>query len=146
VECDVCGREMRKWPLPPSQWQDEVWSCSWCYAMTSVGGEAFEIARPPYMPVDMRWERAVADELPADVAHAFGSVDRTLCGLERSGISPSDHLWFPERGEACDACRQAAEVVDERWPRNMRGTDARVSVSRRVRCVGSQLCCQVTAL
>ncbi|MGY0062601.1 hypothetical protein ACWY4P_39725 [Streptomyces sp. LZ34] len=99
--------------------------------MTSVGGEASEIVRPPYMPVDMRWERAAADDLPADVAHAFGSSDRTLCGLERIGISPSDHLWFPERADACDACREAAKVIDERWPHSMRGIDARVDVSKR---------------
>ncbi|MGW1514374.1 hypothetical protein [Streptomyces sp. NPDC002394] len=38
----------------------------------------------------MRWERAVADGLPADVSHAFGISDRTLYGIQEAGISPSD--------------------------------------------------------
>ncbi|WP_239146320.1 hypothetical protein [Streptomyces sp. SID10815] len=80
-------------------WEEEIWSCSWCYAAThvGVGGEWFEVSRPPYSPMSMRWERAVADGLPTDVFHAFGTFDRTLCGIQETGMSPSDHWWLPER-------------------------------------------------
>ncbi|GII54462.1 hypothetical protein Pth03_28510 [Planotetraspora thailandica] len=131
VECDVCGRAMRQWPIQPNQFQEQIWSCTWCYAATHVGGEWFEVSRPPYMPVDMRWERAVSDYLPPDIAHAFGFFDRTLCGIESAGMSPSDYLWFPERPNACHACREAADLIDQRWPQSMRDIDARVSVRRR---------------
>ncbi|MGW5422684.1 hypothetical protein [Streptomyces sp. NPDC003943] len=96
-----------------------------------MGDEGFEIARPPYLPIEMRWERAVADGLPANVSHAFGVFDKTLCGIEEDGMSPSDHWWLPERENACGACREAAAVIDERWPQAMRGEDARLSVARR---------------
>ncbi|MFG2395448.1 hypothetical protein ACGFYF_42450 [Streptomyces lavendulae] len=62
--------------------EEEIWSCSWCHAATHVGGAWFEVSRPPYLPVDMRWERAVADGLPVEVSHAFGLFDRTLCGIQ----------------------------------------------------------------
>ncbi|MFH9864370.1 hypothetical protein [Streptomyces sp. NPDC017202] len=97
-----------------------------------MGGEWFEVLRPPYLPVEIRWERAVADGLPADVSHAFGIFDTTLCGVQEAGMSPSDHWWLPERESACDACREAAGVIDDRRPRAMRGEDARVSVARRL--------------
>ncbi|MFH8804514.1 hypothetical protein ACH4F6_33935 [Streptomyces sp. NPDC017936] len=96
-----------------------------------MGGESFEIARPPYLPMEMRGERAVADGLPADVSHAFGVFDETLCGIQEDGMSPSDHLWLPERENACGACREAAAVIDERRPQDMRGEEARLSVARR---------------
>ncbi|MFF1605006.1 hypothetical protein ACFVYV_47915 [Streptomyces mirabilis] len=116
--------------MPPTQWHEEIWSCSWCYASTHVGGEWFGIARPPYLSMEMRWERAVADSLPADVSHAFGIFDRTLCGIQEVGMSPSDYWWLPERGNACGACQSAAMVIDERWPQTMRSVDARASVAR----------------
>lgn len=81
-----------------------------------VGGEWFEVSRPPYLPVEMRWETAVADGLPVDVSHAFGISDRTLCGIQEVGMSPSDYGWLPERENACGACREAAGVIDDRWP------------------------------
>ncbi|MGW7440776.1 hypothetical protein [Streptomyces sp. NPDC054849] len=80
----------------------------------------------------MRWERAVADVLPTDVSHAFGTFDRTLCGIQEAGMSPSDYGWPPERENACVACREAAGVIDGRWPQAMRAEDARVSVARRL--------------
>jgi hypothetical protein len=43
----------------------------------------------------------------------------------------SDHLWFPERPNACGACWKAAVAIDERWPREMKGIDARISVVKR---------------
>ncbi|WP_327732973.1 hypothetical protein OG749_02970 [Streptomyces nojiriensis] len=97
-----------------------------------MGGEWFEISRPPYSPMEMRWERAVADGLSAGVSHAFGIFDRTLCGIQETGMSPSDYWWLPERENACGACREAAGVIDNRWPQAMRGEDARVSVARRL--------------
>ncbi|MFD4918501.1 hypothetical protein ACFWNR_35525 [Streptomyces virginiae] len=130
MECDVCGQTMWRWPVAPTAWEEEMWSCSWCHATTQVGGEWFEISRPDYLPVEMRWERAVADGLPAGVSHAFGVFDRTLCGIQETGMSPSDHWWLPERANACGACRAEASAIDERRPRAMRGEGARVSVAR----------------
>jgi len=80
----------------------------------------------------MRWERAVADGLTADVSHAFGIFDRTLCAIQVAGMSPSDYWWLPERENACDACQDMAGVIDGRWPQALRGEDARVSVARRL--------------
>ncbi|MFJ3505479.1 hypothetical protein [Streptomyces sp. NPDC090135] len=56
-----------------------------------MGDEWFEISRPSYLPLGMRWEKAVADGLTAGVSHAFGIFDRTLCGIQETGMSPSDH-------------------------------------------------------
>ncbi|MCX4870067.1 hypothetical protein OG694_40030 [Streptomyces sp. NBC_00906] len=58
--------------------------------------------------MEMRWERAVADGLPTDVPNAFGIFDKTLCGIQETGMSPSDHRWLPEQASACGACREAA--------------------------------------
>ncbi|MGW0955325.1 hypothetical protein ACWDAO_07675 [Streptomyces sp. NPDC001212] len=63
----------------------------------------------------MRWDKAVAKDLPAGVSHAFGIFDRTLCGVQRAGMSPSGHWWQPEREDACATCREAAGVIDDRW-------------------------------
>ncbi|MFF4830031.1 class I SAM-dependent methyltransferase [Streptomyces sp. NPDC001312] len=41
--------------LHPTAWHEEIGSCSWCHTATHVGGEWFEIARPPYLPMEMRW-------------------------------------------------------------------------------------------
>ncbi|MFD7916336.1 hypothetical protein ACFV30_37465 [Streptomyces sp. NPDC059752] len=132
MECDVCGQAMWQWPVVPTAWEEEIWSCLWCHATTHVGGEWFEISRPQYLSVEMRWERAVADGLPADVSHAFGVFDKTLCGIQETGMSPSDHWWLPERANACGACLAAATAIDGRWPQVMRGEGARVSVARRL--------------
>ncbi|MFE4692151.1 hypothetical protein ACFRH6_19115 [Streptomyces sp. NPDC056749] len=84
------------------------------------------------MSVDMRWERAVAGGLTADVSHVFGIFDRTLCGIQVAGMSPSDYWWMPERENAFGACRDLAGVIDDRWPQASRGEDTRVSVARRL--------------
>ncbi|MFJ4467333.1 hypothetical protein ACIP2X_07460 [Streptomyces sp. NPDC089424] len=97
-----------------------------------MGGEWSEVSRPPYLPVGMRWEKAVADGLPADVSHAFGIFDRTLYGIQVAGMSPSDYWWLTERENACGACREEAGAIDDRWPQAMRGEEARVSVARRL--------------
>lgn len=132
VECDVCGRSMWRWPVPPTAWEEEIWSCSWCHAATHVGGEWFEISRPPYLPPGMRWGNAVAVGLASGVSHAFGIFDKTLCGIQETCMSPSDHWWLPGREDACGACREVADVIDDRWPQTMRGEGARVSVARRL--------------
>ncbi|MFI6963367.1 hypothetical protein [Streptomyces sp. NPDC050255] len=59
-------------------------------------------------------------------------ANRTLCGIQVAGMSPSDYWWLPERENACGACREIAGVIDGRWPQAMRGEDARVSVARRL--------------
>ncbi|MFH8882016.1 hypothetical protein [Streptomyces californicus] len=80
----------------------------------------------------MRWEKAVADGLASGVSHALGIFDKMLCGIhQQAGMSPSDYSWLPEREDACGVCREAASLIDNRWPRSMRGEDARVSVARR---------------
>ncbi|MET7981714.1 MULTISPECIES: hypothetical protein [unclassified Streptomyces] len=117
--------------MATTAWQEQIWSCLWCHAATHVGGGRFEIVRPPYLPMKMRWERAVADGLSADVSHAFGVFDRTLCGIQEDGMAPSGYWWLPERERACSACREAAVVIDERRPQAMRGEDARLSIARR---------------
>ncbi len=121
---------MWQWPVPPTAWAEQIWSCSWCYASTHVGGEWFEISRPPYQPMGMRWESAVANGLSSDVSHAFGAYDTTLCGIQRADMAPSDHWWLPERENACGDCRSAAGGIDSRWPQAMRSENARISVPR----------------
>ncbi|RPK32089.1 hypothetical protein EES40_36890 [Streptomyces sp. ADI93-02] len=121
---------MWRWPALPTVWDEEI--CSWCHASTHVGGESFAVARPPYLPVEMRWEKAVADGLPLRVSHVFGIFDRTLCGVQQAGMSPSDYGWLPQRGTPVALAGKAAGVIDDRWPQAMRGEDARVSVARRL--------------
>ncbi|WP_229891853.1 hypothetical protein [Streptomyces lavendofoliae] len=114
--------------MPPT-----AWSCSWCHPASHVGGEWFEVSRPPYLRIGMRWEEAVvADGLAPGTSHSFGISDKTLCGIQEAGMSPSDYWWLPEREDACGACRETAGVIDDRWPRAMKGEDARVSVALRL--------------
>jgi len=42
---------------------------------------------PPYMPVDMRWEGAIAGSLPPPIRHAYGSYRTTLCGIEAADVA-----------------------------------------------------------
>ncbi|MFF1360715.1 hypothetical protein [Streptomyces sp. NPDC058297] len=87
---------MRQWPVPPTERHAGIWFCSWCYAATHVGGEGFEIARLPYLPMEMRWERAVAHGPPPAVAHAFGIYSDLMAQGEDLGVSRSDlrfRLW-----------------------------------------------------
>ncbi|WP_266811805.1 hypothetical protein [Streptomyces sp. NBC_01433] len=128
----MCGLTMWRWPVRPTVREEEIWSCSWCYAATQVGGEWFEISRPPYLPMEMRRERAVADGLAVGASHAFGTFGKSLCGIQELGMSPSDHWWLPEREAACGACGEAAGVINDRWPQAMRGEDAPVSVARQL--------------
>ncbi len=132
MECDVCGRSMWRWPLDSNPWVEETWSCSWCYAVTMVDVGRFELCRPPYAPADKRWERADGEGLPPGSVHAFGSFEKTLCGIEFPGLSPSDYFWFPERRDACGECWAAAVTIDERWPRELRGAHARTGIARQL--------------
>jgi hypothetical protein len=114
--CDVCGHEMRQLPTGPGQGQDEDWLCSWCYAMTTFGSAPGQVLRPDHLPVHLRWEQAESDELASDVSHAYGFFETTLCGIRRSGMAPSPHLWGSRRPNACESCKEAAAVIDQRWP------------------------------
>ncbi|MFE3205736.1 hypothetical protein [Embleya sp. NPDC059237] len=125
--CDVCGTPMVSERVGSGP-GEEVWCCPWCFAFTYVGGEYFAVCRPPYLPVRMRWERAVADGLADRPVHAYGAFRATLCGITRMDLSASAYPW-PHRWEsACVTCREAAEAVDARWPAGMRHGEARASV------------------
>jgi hypothetical protein len=125
MTCDVCGREMRRvavaeprmaWDLPVK----ERWFCNWCYAWTELGYGSDEISRPQYQSVDRRWERADSEELPEDVVHAYGYFGTTLCGIRHDNLTASPYPWVPEWADACPACKEAAEIIDQRWPLEMR--------------------------
>ncbi|WP_420309245.1 hypothetical protein ACOB87_00595 [Streptomyces sp. YS-B37] len=104
----------------------ERWFCSWCYAWTEFGYDPREVSRPQYGYIP--WERAESPQLPQDVAHAYDrayaySADGfggTLCGLAHEGLTASPYLWMHERPSARDTCKEAAAVIDKRWPLDMR--------------------------
>jgi hypothetical protein len=121
---------MRLWPEPATPWFDAMWACPWCFATTYVGSAQWEIERPIYMPADMRWEQAMAEGTRFSVAHAYGSFRRTLCGVERPDLYPTDYPWQPKSEGACDECWHTALTIDERWPPSMRGIEARISIKR----------------
>ncbi|MEU3406848.1 hypothetical protein ABZ766_23320 [Streptomyces sp. NPDC006670] len=131
MTCDVCGREM--WPRPVKEpveaWQlpvRERWFCGWCYAWTELGHDPGEAWRPQYAPVDERWERAESPRLPEGVAHAYDTAyaytgsGATLCGIRHEGLSVSPYPWMPGWDSACGACKEAAAVIDRRWPPHLR--------------------------
>ncbi|MFD3537870.1 hypothetical protein, partial [Streptomyces sp. NPDC058664] len=89
VECDVCDGRCGDGQRCSAVTHSEIWSCSWCHATTYMGGEWFEVVRPPYLPVEIRWNLAIADGLPADLSHASGNSGRTLRGIQEAGMSPS---------------------------------------------------------
>jgi hypothetical protein len=119
---------MERWPEKPTRWAAEIWSCPWCFARTEIGGEDFAILRPPYHPVDLRWERADGPVLPAAVGHAYGSFRRTLCDISDPDLMPSDRPWYFAADDACPACKDKAVLVDDRWPPDRRGEDDRVTI------------------
>ncbi|MFC8370595.1 hypothetical protein [Streptomyces sp. NPDC057238] len=73
-----------------------------------------------------RWERAESPELPEDVTHAYDAAyaysdfGATLCGIGHDSLSTSPYPWVPEWPNACEACKEAAAVIDQRWPLEMR--------------------------
>lgn len=133
MDCDVCGREMRQWPavepryeLPSEPRSVSVWTCVWCHASTFRHVESGKIERVPYWPIDARWERAVSRSFGRDELHAQAFAHVTLCGIEAGDMAADDSLmWNPEAPAACRACRDAAIVIDARWPADLRGVDDR---------------------
>lgn len=107
---------MRQLPAGPDPQQEEDWLCSWCYAVTTVGPDPQEVSRPPYLPVDLRWERAAAEGLASDISHAYGYFGATLCSIQRDDMSASPYPWTPAWANACQDCKEAAAVIDQRWP------------------------------
>ncbi|MFK0108652.1 hypothetical protein [Streptomyces sp. NPDC091217] len=111
-----------EWDLPVK----ERWFCSWCYAWTEQGQDPREVSRPQYQPVYGRWERAESPELPEetahayDVAYAYPDSGATLCGIRHDSLSVSPYLWVPEWPNACEACKECAAVIDQRWPLELR--------------------------
>lgn len=99
----------------------EAWLCRWCYAWTELGTGPGDVSRPQYQSMNLRWERADAEELPSDVSHAYGCFGTTLCGIQQDSMSPSPYPWMPGWEDACQACKEAAVVIDQRWPLEMRG-------------------------
>ena len=116
VICDVCGHRMRRLPSELNRRHNEDWLCSWCYAVATVGSGPQKVSRPTYLPMDLRWERAVAEGFPLDVSHAYGYFNMTLCGTHRDGISSSPYPWISRWVNACQACKDAAAAIDRRWP------------------------------
>ncbi|AVT34184.1 hypothetical protein C6361_05185 [Plantactinospora sp. BC1] len=123
---------MRRMPIAePRRRSDlpvrERWFCSWCYAWTELGHHPQEVSRPQYRPMHRRWERAEAVELPEGVGHAYDEASSpeeygtTLCGIRHDGLRASAYPWVPDWPDACRACREAAAVIDQRWPPGMRG-------------------------
>lgn len=106
-----------RWSLPVK----ERWFCPWCHAWTELGHGPQEVSRPQYEPVNRRWERAASPHLPEGVAHGYGYFGRTLCGIEHDTLSASPYPWVPEWHDACQGCKEAAAVIDQRWPLEMRG-------------------------
>lgn len=127
MTCDVCGHELRWVPVTEPQAERsmrvrERWFCPWCCAWTALGHMPLEVSRPQYAPVNQRWERAESPELPEDVTHGYGCFGSALCGMEPRGLSASAHPWVPEWSNDCQACKEAAAVIDRRWPLEMRGS------------------------
>jgi hypothetical protein len=100
---------------------DEEWACTWCYARATVWTCSRDVTGPRYAPANTRWERADGDGLPSGLDHAYGYFGATLCGRYREGVTASPYPWVPEWADACPACKEAAAVIDERWPVEKRG-------------------------
>lgn len=128
MECDVCGHEMQRQPIPPSRWAAEVWSCAWCYASTCLGGKDFEVLRVPYAEIDDRWDQAYSYELFDKISHACVGPHQTLCGITHPDIAASPWPWHHLSGNPCPDCFAVARVVDERWPVEKRDHSDRHSV------------------
>ncbi|GAA3381907.1 hypothetical protein GCM10017750_45980 [Streptomyces racemochromogenes] len=113
----------------PSMWDvavKERWFCPWCYAWTKFGYDPREVSRPQYGYIP--WERAESPRLPEGIAHVYDAayaysadgLGATLCGLAHEGLTASPYLWMSEWSSACEACKEAVSVIDERWPLHMR--------------------------
>ncbi|MEU4558657.1 hypothetical protein AB0F72_09705 [Actinoplanes sp. NPDC023936] len=94
---------------------DEIWVCGWCYAVIDAGIGPRNYERP-----ERRWERAEMDGWEDQPRHAYGYFGSTLCGIAGEDVSASPYPWVPGWATACPACRSAATVIDDRWPRGRR--------------------------
>jgi hypothetical protein len=114
ARCDICGEGLRMLSTVTDAYcRFEIWACSWCFATILVGLVSREVASARYEPVNRRWERAGDDWSPDGPTHASGLFGATLCGV-RLGESP--YPWVPEWPDACSVCKDAAAVIDARWP------------------------------
>lgn len=119
--CEVCGHDMRLVRVVQDQpVVQEYWVCSsWCYALITVYDRGKGVSRVPYAPIDSRWEEAKA-EVPDDLSHAYGHFGVTLCGVKCEEGRPLPYLWFSKSDKSCSECRDAAIVIDSRWPLDKR--------------------------
>ncbi|MFJ1755022.1 hypothetical protein [Kitasatospora sp. NPDC088134] len=120
MSCDVCGRAMERWDVPPGRWWRECWECGWCRAKVTRHGPGLTVSRQPYVPWDLRWERACSDLLPDAGRHAYSGRGRTLCGIERPDLAGSPYGGWGYDAEECPDCRSEALAVDARWPAELR--------------------------
>ncbi|MFK0108643.1 hypothetical protein [Streptomyces sp. NPDC091217] len=117
---------MDRWD--PWDGSEEWWCCPWCYATTCFNVFPFQVCRPPYKPLDLRWEAAATELLPDAPRHAYGYNQRTLCGIEKPDMRGSPYgLWggFPED---CLDCVALAKIIDTRWPIDRRDDKHRQSI------------------
>ncbi|WP_042450696.1 hypothetical protein [Streptacidiphilus jiangxiensis] len=104
----------------------DTWTCLWCHADTFRHVESGKIERVPYWPLDSRWERAVFPHFDSAGIHARAFATTTLCGIEAADMLSDDSImWNPDESASCQACKEMAELVDSRWPRNLRGLEDR---------------------
>lgn len=113
VRCEVCGHQTR-WSVDANG-RREARVCQWCYAVTATEG-----LHPNYEPVRSRWERAEKHGWEDHPRNAYEFFGRTLCGISGDRISASPQPWMPGWANACQACKEAAAVIDERWPPDKR--------------------------
>jgi hypothetical protein len=117
--CDVCGHEMRRLSTESDQGSGEDWLCSWCYAMTILGADTRQVLRPECMPMHLRWEGVESAGPSFDVSQAYGYFKATLCGIRREDLIALPNFLRPNRANVCQACKDAAFVIYERWPLSM---------------------------
>ncbi|WP_229070326.1 hypothetical protein [Actinoplanes sp. DH11] len=128
MRCDVCESPMDRWDLPPSPWCREIWTCTWCHAVTQVGAGDYEVLRFPYERWNLRWEAAWSDMLADASRHAYGLRNATLCGIEKSDMEGSQFGMWGGRDDDCPDCTAAAQAIDARWPEDRRAGGFRVCV------------------
>lgn len=124
--CDVCGHQAKRLPAEQDPEQFEEWVCLWCYAVTMTDKSLRIVSAPVYSPMHRRWERAHSEDFSTRIAHAYGYFSRTLCGIGGGDISASPYPWIPDWDSACQDCKDAAQVIDDRWPVKNRSQSVRI--------------------